>query len=390
MRPSKRPKRSRKAGPEKTLGRQLDIGDALARAKRREPKGKSRPLLWLTVAVIVAAMLGVLGFAALYPMSAGPGPGKLVEVTLLRDMQGADLAEEVCKSGLAQSCAMFKWYARLANPRAGAGVHVLYDDMSPGEIVLRFDRRGAHQKVTFPEGYTRFDMAKRLEEKRILSSSLFLKSTEDAAILRDLAISGKSAEGYLFPATYEFAGNAAPADIVRKMKREFDRRWATLNERYGAELLGLRSELNFGQSEIVTLASMVEKEARIDDERATVASVFLNRLTEPTFAPKLLQCDPTAAYGCLAMRAAIPTCAEFNGKVTAAMMHDSANPYSTYTHEGLPPGPIASPGYKSLEAAIASPKSKYLYFVAKGDGRHTFSETYDAHNAAVLGGKKGR
>ena len=390
MSDSKRPKRSRKSGPEKTLGRQLDIGDALTRAKRRDPKGKSRPFLWLTIAAIAIAILGVLGFATVYPTGAGPGGGKLVELNLPHETQGGDLANKVCKHELVRSCSLFTWYARLTNIRAAAGVHVLFDDMSPGEIVLRLDRRGAHQKVTFPEGYTRFDMGKRLEEKRVTSSSIFLKSTEDAALLSELAISGKSAEGYLFPATYEFVGNAEPQEIVRKMKREFDRRWATLNDRYGAELLELRSGVNFGQHEIVTLASMVEREARVDDERPTVASVFLNRLREPTFTPKLLQCDPTAAYGCLTMRQAIPSCAEFSGKVTAAMVHDSANPYSTYTHEGLPPGPIANAGYKSIEAAIAAPKSKYLYFVAKGDGRHTFSETYDAHNAAVQGSKKGR
>lgn len=346
--------------------------------------------MWAFVTLLLLTLVGVLGFAAIYPTNKGPGAGKLAELTFAQETQGAALADAVCARELVQSCAMFKWYARLTGLRAGVGVHVLFDDMSPGEIALRLDRRGAHQKVTFPEGFTRFDMAKRLEEKRVTSSILFLKATEDGALLTELAIKGKSAEGYLFPATYEFVGNADPHEIVRKAKREFDRRWATLNERYGSEVLELQSSLNFGQAEIVTLASMVEKEARIDDERPLVASVFLNRLREPSFTPKLLQCDPTAAYGCLTMRGAIPSCAEFNGKVTAAMVHDSANPYSTYTHEGLPPGPIANPGYRSLDAVVSAPKSKYLYFVAKGDGRHTFSESYDAHNAAVRGGKKGR
>src|SRR5258708_16487443 len=99
--------------------------------------------------------------------------------------------------------------------------------------------------------------------------------------------------------------------------------------------------------DVVTLASMVEKEAAADDERPTIASVFLNRLRDPLFKPKRLECDPTAAYGCLAMPERAPSCATFSGKPTAAIEHDPDNPYSTYTHEGLPPGPIPNAGSRS-------------------------------------------
>jgi peptidoglycan lytic transglycosylase G len=140
--------------------------------------------------------------------------------------------------------------------------------------------------------------------------------------------------------------------------------------------------------DVVTLASMVEKEAVADDERAVIASVFLNRLRDPAFHPKHLECDPTASYGCLIAPDLVPTCADFAGKATAPIEHDPANLYSTYTHEGLPPGPIANPGARSLEAAMAPASTHYFFFVARGEGRHAFSETYEAHLSAIKNGNK--
>ena len=138
-----------------------------------------------------------------------------------------------------------------------------------------------------------------------------------------------------------------------------------------------------GVRDVVTLASMVEKEAAVDDERPTIASVFLNRLRDPGFHPRRLECDPTASYGCLVAPQKAASCAGFTGKATAAIEHDPDNPYSTYTHEGLPPGPIANPGARALESVMAPATTRYLYFVAKGDGHSSFSETYEAHAGAV-------
>jgi UPF0755 protein len=140
---------------------------------------------------------------------------------------------------------------------------------------------------------------------------------------------------------------------------------------------------SLGVREVVTLASMVEKEAAVDDERPIIASVFLNRLRDPAFHPKRLECDPTASYGCLVAPEKAASCAGFTGKATAAIEHDPDNLYSTYTHEGLPPGPIANPGARALEAVMAPAITHYFYFVAKGDGHSTFSETYEAHAGAV-------
>ena len=124
----------------------------------------------------------------------------------------------------------------------------------------------------------------------------------------------------------------------------------------------------------------------MDDERPLIASVFLNRLRDPTFRPKRLECDPTAAYGCVLFPEKAASCAAFTGKPTAAIEHDPDNPYSTYTHEGLPPGPIANAGEKSIQAAMNPAATHFFYFVARGEGRHAFSETYEAHVAAVRNG----
>jgi UPF0755 protein len=112
--------------------------------------------------------------------------------------------------------------------------------------------------------------------------------------------------------------------------------------------------------------------------------VFLNRLRDPAFKRKVLQCDPTAGYGCLVMRDKLPACTGYAGKITHAINMDPQNTYSTYTHEGLPPGPIANPGSKSLQAVLAPALTKYLYFVTRGEARrHAFSESIEEHNTAV-------
>jgi UPF0755 protein len=269
------------------------------------------------------------------------------------------------------------------------GPHVLSDDASPREILARLERLpgGGHVRVTFPEGWNRFDMAKRLQEKKVVSLRPFLDATTDRALLDALHIEGESADGYLFPATYDFPLDSAPADVVRRMKDEFDRRWASLEQRHASSMLDLAQALKFGTREVVILASMIEKEAVLDEERPIIASVFLNRLRDPEFRPKYLQCDPTAGYGCVNKPELAPSCAAYAGKITPAINNDSANPYSTYRHEGLPPGPICNPGARSLEAAMSPASTRFLYFVAKGEGRHTFSESYGAHTAAIRDGR---
>jgi UPF0755 protein len=272
-------------------------------------------------------------------------------------------------------------YFAAKGAHAAPGPHVLPDDLSPRELVLRLARNGSRVKVTIPEGWTRFDIGRRVDKLGVCDNHQFLEATTSKALLAELKLDGESAEGFLFPATYDIPADDDPADVVRRMVHEFDKRWAALEEQHQKGARELLEGMGWTKRQAVTLASMVEKEAVMDDERGVVASVFLNRLRDPAFTPKYLQCDPTAGYGCLVSDA--PSCIKYEGKITHDIVADPKNPYNTYKHEGLPPGPIANPGAKSLEAALAPASTHYLYFVAKGGGRHTFSETYAAHAAAI-------
>jgi peptidoglycan lytic transglycosylase G len=319
----------------------------------------------------------------LYPSERADGPGRSVPIVVPRRPAASDLAAMLAAAGLVSNPRLFAFWVRATGGTddVAEGTHLLSDDASPRQLMARLERRGGggSTRVTFPEGWTRFDVARRLQDKHVAALRDFLDATTDVALLRDLGIDGDSAEGFLFPATYDFSFDADAHDVVRRMKREFDRRWDAISRAHAASLNDVMTSAKMNLRDVVTLASMVERETASDEERPMIASVFLNRLRDSAFKPKHLECDPTAAYGCIATPERAASCAAFAGKPTPAIEHDPDNPYSTYTHEGLPPGPIASPGAPSLAAAMAPASTHYFFFVARGDGHHAFSETYEAH-----------
>jgi UPF0755 protein len=358
------------------------------RKESRAPRG-SGALVWVGfgVGALLAAVL--VGLLLVYPGTSGPGAGRDVEIVVPGDESADALAARLSAAGLVSSPRLFAVYLRMTGGagRVMPGTHLVTDDVSPGTLLSRLERThgGGHAKVTIPEGFTRFDIAKRLQSLHVCPLRAWLDATTDPKLLAELHIEAPSAEGYLFPATYDLPLDSAAADVVRRLKGEFDRRYADLEASRQAGVLDLSTTLGWGQKEIVTLASMIEKEAVVDDERPIIASVFVNRLRDPAFVPKLLQCDPTAAYGCVVAPEKATSCAAFTGKITHDIVSDASNAYNTYKHEGLPPGPICNPGAHSLEGAMAPAMTRFLYFVARGEGRHTFSESYGAHAAAVHG-----
>jgi UPF0755 protein len=361
------------------------------RRRKRVRKDKSRldrrTRLFFAAFTAVGVALALLAsyVFVVFPNGAGPGQGKDVEVVVELDEPRSSVVEKLDKAGLVRSPGLFALWVRLTAPRFAPGRHLLTDDASPQELVRRLERLGAasRAKVTIPEGWNRFDIARRLKALHVTPEDAFVEATQDHDLLVELAIDAESAEGYLFPATYEIPRDSDAKDVVRRMKSEFDRRFAQLEQNHHLGRIQLESSLGWGRREILTLASMVEKEAAVDEERPIIASVFLNRLRDPNFKKKVLQCDPTAGYGCLVMKDRVPSCAGYSGKITHAINTDPLNRYSTYVHEGLPPGPIGNPGMKSLQAVLAPSQTKYLYFVAREGRRHTFSETLEEHNAAV-------
>ncbi len=359
-------------------------------AKRRkkappkdEQKSASKLLRWTLATFVVSAAIAAVLLLVVYPSSAGGGAGITRELDIQTD-DPAKLADELHEAGLVQNARMFTWYVRLTGGTRSIikGKHLLSDDASPRELMRRLERRNAsHAKAVIPEGWTRFDIAKRLDALQICTIRSFLLATEDKKLLSEFHITGASAEGYLFPATYDLERDGDASEIVRQMVHLFEKRIIALEDKHDAGLKDLADSLGWGRREIVILASIIEKEAAVDDERAVIASVFLNRLRDPSFTPKRLQSDPTAGYGCL-VGTSIP-CAAYTGKITHDINVDPDNTYSTYVHDGLPPGPISNPGAHSLEAVMSPALTHYFFFVAKGGGRHTFSETLGGHNSAV-------
>jgi UPF0755 protein len=379
---------------ERPSERLASSGKRVVRERRRrrkrvpvaEPAASRGILFWAFTVLGGLIAVFAIYFLVIYPSSAGPGRGKEVELTLDHDEPVSSVIDKLDAAGLLGSRARFAIYARLAAATFAAGPHLLSDDAGPGELVRRLERNGtaSKAKVTIPEGWNRYDIAKRLQNLQVASQSAFLDATADASLLRELALDGDSAEGFLFPATYDLPKDSDPREVVRRLVSEFERRFAALEQNHRLGRANLEATLGWSRREIVTLASMVEKEAAVDDERPIIASVFLNRLRDPSFKRKVLQCDPTAGYGCLVLKDKAPGCAGYTGKITHAVNSDPLNTYSTYTHEGLPPGPIANPGIKSMQAVLAPASTKYLYFVTRGEARrHAFSETVEEHNTAV-------
>jgi UPF0755 protein len=355
--------------------------------KRRRPKrSRSRALrVGLAILGMLVVAVGCLWTWAVLP---GPGDGARVQVDWPEAVGARQAGDRLAASGLIQSPRLFALYVKLVRPSLDfeAGPHVLNDALSPRELVRRLARMPSRPvaRVTVPEGYHLRQIAERLDQLEVCPRAGFVKAAHDASLLRELGLRGPSVEGFLFPATYELGVDSAPEAVIRGMVRTFRKRLERLDARHAGALARLRKTRGWSEHEIVTLASIVEKEARHADEGKTIASVYYNRLDDPDFRPqKMLMADPTAGYGCVAFPAEAPSCAGYAGKITPALLRDAANRYNTYKHPGLPPGPIANPGESALEAVLAPEKTDYLFFVAGAAGRHRFSRTLDEHNAAM-------
>jgi UPF0755 protein len=360
------------------------------RSSRDRASSARRPATWSIVGALVLAVACGSTFFLWFPRLHAGGVGRNVDVEISPLDDDDAIVAKLSAAGVVDRPHLFTLWLRVTGGlHALPGRHLLADDLSPLEVVRRLRRSGdaTRVKVVVPEGLHRFDIAKRMHDKRACDASDFLAATSDASLLGELGIHAPTAEGWLFPATYTFAADADARTIARAMLSQAQSRVDKAMRDNAAGADDLQRTLGWGAAEIVTLASIVEKEAAVDDERPIIASVFLNRLRDPTFVPHRLQADPTAAYGCLAQSPPTSSCvgwlAAGGGRPSAEIEHDPDDAWSTYTHDGLPPTPIANPGEASIVAVLAPAKTKYLYFVAKGGGRHTFSESLAAHDQAV-------
>lgn len=216
-------------------------------------------------------------------------------------------------------------------------------------------------EVVVPEGMRATEIAARLEEAGLADSELFLEAVYDEAFVKSLGIDANSLEGYLYPETYRMPRHLSAQEVAGVFVVQFKRVWVDLAE--------LATQQSLSRKEIVTLASIIEKETAAPEERPLIASVFHNRLKKRM----RLETDPTVIYGIK----------DFDGNITRKHLRDETNIYNTYRIFGLPPGPIASPGIEALRAAIQPAESDYLYFVSRNNGTHKFSKTYREHSQAV-------
>lgn len=359
--------------------------------------GPARRLLSWALVALFGLLLAAGAFAWLvvaYPAQPGPGSGRMKTVTLSKPADLAELRLQVGQHTLVRRPRLFFLYAWAmgAGGRLREGPVRVRDDMSPRQLLQRLAHGyGATElRITFPEGLTRFGVGERLQRWGVCTQAQFVAASTDPHLLAELGVVGPTAEGHLFPDTYRIRDDATAAAVVTRLVKTSQARLAELAAEQPAEVASLTSTLGFDLNAVVTLASIVEKEAAVPEEQPVIAGVFLNRLRDPAFVPKRLQADPTVAYGCL-VQPELASCASFDGRtVTRTMTADAGNRYNTYRHAGLPPGPIANPGMGALRAVLAPAEHSYFYFVARGGGRHRFSETLGGHNQAVQAYRQGR
>jgi len=231
----------------------------------------------------------------------------------------------------------------------------VYDAIANGRVFVK--------EFVIPEGFTMFDIADLAASEGFLARDDFLEAARDPSPILDLAPGAPSLEGFLFPATYEFPRHMTGKDMTAAMVKKFRQEWLAL------PVSG--ASLHHSVQNIVTLASLVERETPRPEERPHVAGVFENRLR----IGERLQCDPTVTY-------ALTLAGAYTGKLDGADLHFDS-PYNTYRNKGLPPGPIANPGEAALRAALDPPPTDDFYFVANTEGGHFFSKTLEEHNRNV-------
>ena len=309
---------------------------------------------------LVWIVVGLLYFQASRPMS---DDNELQVFEVIPGMTLKKVSQELSQQNLIRSASAFQAIALIQDKQKliMIGEYNISPSMLPADILKRITSgKTVLHPVTIPEGYRITEIADLLEKQNLADKETFLQQTKNMKLVT--GVSADSLEGYLFPETYHFGKFTAEATIVKKMVETFKKR--ALKQ----EFLTRAREIGFSYHEIITLASLIEKETGKESERKQISSVFHNRLKKNM----RLQTDPTVIYAI----------ENFDGNIRKRDLKIDS-PYNTYRHKGLPPGPIASPGLKSIVAALYPAKTVNLYFVSRQDGSHQFSATLNEHNRAV-------
>ena len=337
---------------------------------RAEAGRRPRVRAMLFLLVLLAGAAVALRFLWSRPYSAAPGVERFVVIP--RGTSSYETAHLLEREGIVRHWAVFLAYLKLAKPRSPlqAGEYRFVEPLSIIQVADKLIRGLIYyHEFTVPEGYSLFEIGALLEQKGFARAADLIAAAGRADLVADLSQNARNLEGFLFPDTYRLARGTTADEIARLMVRRFREVHAALQPLLSQSPLNLR--------QVVTLASLIEKETSVDAERELISAVFQNRLKKGM----LLQCDPTVIYA-----------AQLKGNYRGTIFQsdlESNSPYNTYRHPGLPPGPIANPGKRSLEAALSPAQSDYLYFVADNRGGHVFSRTLAEHQRAVAAYRKG-
>ena len=321
---------------------------------------RSLVLLFLLAALAVAGA----GAWLLHELSPRDPAGAVQIFVVPRGATLVGVGHELERAGLVRSALAFQLLGRYEHAAASLhwGEYELSAAMAPSEILaLMREGKVKTYAVTLPEGLRAREISLALAASGVIDGAALDAVLQDPASAERFGVEGPGLEGYLFPDTYRFPHGLSATEIVKTMVDRFKRAWDGVAPLAAAQ--------GMTQRQVVTLASIVEKETGLAAERPLVASVFRNRLR----IGMRLESDPTVIYGI----------SNFDGNLRRVHLDDATNPYNTYQSGGLPPGPIASPGEASLRAVVEPATTEYLFFVGRGDGGHVFSQSYEDHVRAV-------
>lgn len=295
---------------------------------------------------------------------------KEVSVKIKKGMSDKDVASLIYEKGLVSNEKRFYYFLRFLHKKKGlevkAGEYLLSPDMTPWEIAEKMIKREViRYKVTIPEGLRYEEAAQILEKEGLALADEIIALCKDRVFLSSYGIEGENCEGYIFPETYMIEKGLSAKEVFKIINDEFQKR-------VGAAYIEKAKEMGLSLYQVLIIASMVEKEAKLDSERPIIASVILNRLKKDIG----LYIDATVIYGLIREKGG------FNGNLTRKDL-ETPTRYNTYLIKGLPPTPICNPGIKSINAVLMPAKTNYLYYVSKNDGSHHFCEDIECHNKAV-------
>jgi len=333
-----------------------------------------KALLWIGIALFLLVCTASGLYIELQVYADKPADSNSPREVIVDVPPGQSLkatADNLYLENLIKSPLKLVWIARLKgyDKRLKAGEYLLSTGMSPRQILETMVKGEVLlHKLTIPEGYTTDQIAELVAEAGFASKAEFIRAATNADLVKKMGLDAETFEGYLFPDTYYFPKEASVEKIISTMVQRF---WTIFKPEWRERA----NHLGFTIQQVVTLASIIEKETGAPGERKLISSVFHNRLKKKM----RLESDPTVIYGIK----------DFNGNLTRKHLQ-TKTPYNTYRIGGLPAGPIANPGRASLEAALYPDDTDYIYFVAKKDHTHYFSTNLKEHNRAVRKYQLGR